>query len=131
MTVRVDGSSIDPECTAQSTAASAIPNTVGSIVPRWTTPQASLLNRADRVGVLAVSGTDTIPHTPRTAAQTTSGRARRKDRGNNEGLPSLTTELADVSPAVRTVQPRWDDGSGARRDHLCCPGGCIFPSLRL
>src|SRR4029434_8371228 len=105
MTISVEGSSIDPDCTAQSTAASAISNTMGSIVPSRTPPQASLLNRADRVGVLAVSGTDTIPHTPRTAAQTTSGRARRKDRGNNEGLPSLTTELADVSPAVRTVQP--------------------------
>ena len=131
MTISVEGSSIDPDCTAQSTAASAISNTVDSIVPSRTPPQASLLNRADRVGVPAVSGTDTITHTPKMAAQTTSERARRKNRGSNEGDLSLTTEMADISPAARTVQPRWDHGSGGRRDSLCCPGGCIFASLRL
>ena len=88
MTVRVDGSTIDPDLTAHATAPSASWNTAGSIVPRSTVLHASALRRIGGVlvGVVAFSGTQTTTHTPTRVAQTKSKRAAERDRVNNAGI---------------------------------------------
>ena len=70
MTVRVVGSAIDPDLTAQAAAPSAISNTSGSIVPRSTESHVSVLSLAAELagGVFAATETHTAAHTPTTAS---------------------------------------------------------------